>query len=107
MKNLQVFLKTFLTTAFMGYLALSTLSFASVAELPTSEIVKDKDGTTVQTRPDGTKIITSKDGTTIQVDPNGTKFIKKPNGTSVQINPDGSKSIKNPDGSTVDVKPGK
>lgn len=103
MKRKHSILKTFLTI----FLLLGSSSYlqANTAELPTSTLIKDKDGTTIQTRPDGTKIITSPDGTTIQVDPNGTKFIKRPNGTSIQVNPDGSKSIKNPDGTTVEVKP--
>ncbi len=48
--------------------------------------------------------IKEKDGTTIQVNPDGSKKIQKPDGTLIEVHADGTKSIRTPNGTTIEVK---
>ena len=70
----------------------ATATNGSPAETGT-EIVKNADGSSVETRSDGTKIITNADGSSVEARPDGTKIIKNTDGSVIQVNPDGSKVL--------------
>jgi tetratricopeptide (TPR) repeat protein len=70
----------------------ATTTNGSPAETGT-EIVKNADGSSVETRSDGTKIITNADGSSVEARPDGTKIIKNTDGSVIQVNPDGSKVL--------------
>jgi hypothetical protein len=65
-------------------------------------IVKNADGSSVETRSDGTEIITNADGGSVETRSDGTEIVKNADGSSSQTNPDGTKIITNADGSSVE-----
>ncbi len=69
-----------------------------------TKITIGSDGTAYQTNPDGTKIMQKNDGSIQIVSPDGTTIVKNRDGSSVTTNPDGSKIIKNADGSIIRIQ---
>jgi hypothetical protein len=58
-----------------------------------TEIVKNADGSSEETKPDGTKITTNADGSSIETRRDGTEIVKNADGSVVQVNRDGSEVL--------------
>lgn len=68
-----------------------------------TKILHNNDGSSVQTNPDGTNITKNIDGSMVIRSPNGAVVVKNIDGSSVKTNPDGTKKINNSDGSSVQI----
>lgn len=74
----------------IGFLTLGGLVQPQLMAAPTPSVTNG-DGSSVQIRPDGSKLIQNSDGSSVQIDRDGSKTIKKEDGSVVQIKPDGTK----------------
>jgi FlaG/FlaF family flagellin (archaellin) len=67
----------------------------------TARLVTNSDGSSVETRKDGTEIIRNKNGSSVTTKPDGTKIIDNGDGSSVERRSDGTEIIRNTNGSSV------
>jgi hypothetical protein len=78
------------------------LSFAGVVRA--DQLIKNKDGSSVLRKSDGTKVVTNADGSSVTTKANGTEIIKNADGSSVETDPDGTKVVTNADESSIVTK---
>jgi hypothetical protein len=72
-----------------------------------TKIIKNADGSSIETRTDASKLITNSDGSSIETRADGTKIVKNFDGSSIRTNPDGTQLVTNADGTTELIKPKK
>jgi hypothetical protein len=68
-------------------------------------IVRNPDGSSVETKADGTQIVRNANGSSRETQPNGTKIVKNPDGSSVETRADGTEIVTDKDGSSVETRP--
>ena len=85
------------------YPSLVTISFESYENL--SRASRSNTGTTIETKPDGTRIQTFEDGATLTTQPDGLKVQKFTDGMIITIYKDNRKVQKNKDGVIVETLP--
>ncbi len=100
MPNRDHWTKGGLATAFAAIILMGGASLVAA-----DTIIKNADGSSVETRSDGTKIITNADGSSVETRADGTKIITNTDKSSVETKSDGTKIIINADRSSVEDKP--
>lgn len=91
----------------LNTVAASIMLLTFSAELPAAHVtvIKNADGSSVQTSADGAKIVRNADGSSVETRSDGTEIVINKDGSSVQTNPDKTQIIKNADGSSVETRP--
>jgi hypothetical protein len=74
---------------------------ANIGVASADTIIKNDDGSSVETKSDGTETITNKDGSSVEKKPNGTVIVKNADGSSEEKRKDGTDIVINPDKSSV------
>jgi hypothetical protein len=76
---------------------------SAAAASSTVESAKNADGSSLETKGDGTKITTNADGSSIETRRDGTVIVKNAGGSSEETRPDGTKIATNGDGSSIET----
>ena len=80
------------------------LSFQASAVAAETKIIKNANGSSTETRTDGTKIITNANGSSIETRADGTEIVRNADHSSEETRADGTKITTNADGSSIETR---